>query len=264
MPQSTQLNIFPFNKGNTWVTSTNKNSISDNLCSNALFPVKVGATWMYLNTSDSLGNSIFSNTITALRPDGFTIESNSGNLYGTQDLSCTENGLVAPVTGGGVTIPAFSVQGISISDFNVSYASGLTLPTTIQQNMHWPYELKVSGKFILPGNQSVTMGGVISTNLEAGDIETITVPAGTFSAQRIQAVSTSPVTASFFGIGIPLTATANATFWLAPGIGFNQIRGNRSICRLNVHRHDNSTILFDPVIKNQAACTRLVIINLQT
>jgi hypothetical protein len=56
--------------------------------------------------------------------------------------------------------------------------------------------------------------------MQAEGTETVTVPAGTFAAQKIQANSTLRVTANFHGIGLPLTASATATFWLAPGVGW--------------------------------------------
>jgi DUF3108-like len=196
------------------------NPAADTLCSVALFPVQVGASWTYSNTSQNIGNSSFTNTITAVQPDGFTIASQSGNSSAIQNWACTTKGLLALSSGSRVSTPALSIAGVPPSDLTVSNATGVTLPSTIQPNMRWPYDLDVAGTFVLPGNQSISTNGTVSTLMQDQGADTITVPAGTFAAQKIQANSTMHVMADFHGIAIPLTASFDATLWLAPGVGW--------------------------------------------
>lgn len=219
-PRSTQ-NEFPAQYNlSSLITPSNSSAEISNRCSDSLFPVQLGASWTYTNTSDTIGNSNFTNSITAVRSDGFTITSRAGNATSIQNWSCTSNGLVALSTDNEATTPGLSIQGLSLTDLTVSHVTGLTLPFTIQPNMQWPYDLNVSGTFILPGNQTITANGTVSTILQASDMETITVPAGTFTAQKVQTNSTFHISGSYHGISIPLTALGKATIWLAPGVGW--------------------------------------------
>ncbi len=86
--------------------------------------------------------------------------------------------------------------------------------------MRWSYDLDAAGTFVLPGNQSISTDGTVSTLLQDQGTDTLTVPAGTFNVQKIQATSTMHVAANFHGIAIPLTASFNITLWLAPGVGW--------------------------------------------
>lgn len=116
--------------------------------------------------------------------------------------------------------PSLSIHRLSPADLTISQITGQTLPSTIQPDMHWSYDFNAAFIFVLPGNQSVTANGTISTVMQAVGKESITVPAGTFTAQRIQTNSTIHLSANYHGIGIPLTATINPIFWLAPGVGW--------------------------------------------
>jgi hypothetical protein len=99
--------------------------------------------------------------------------------------------------------PSLSIHGLSPADLTISQITGLTLPSTIQPDMHWSYDFNAAVIFVLPGNQSVTANGTISTVMQAVGKESITVPAGTFTGQRIQTNSTIHLSANYHGIGIP-------------------------------------------------------------
>ena len=191
--------------------------IGTGLCANTLAPVKAGATWTYRNTGGPVSPSTFTTTITEVRPDGFSTSTKLADT-GTaeQDWACKPEGLVA--LGTGPTGLALSLQGIKV-DLTVSNVSGVTLPAKVEAGMQWPYGFDVDGS-LSQGNLSATVKGNVSTASQANGTESVTVPAGTFDAMKVESVTTLSVTANYQGIPLPLTATLNTTFWFAPGVGW--------------------------------------------
>ncbi len=189
------------------------------LCTNTLFPVKKGAVWTYATSSETLGTSTFTSTITDVRADGFTTTTQVGQDSATQEWSCTPDGLLALSFGNGVSVLDFATQGIS-GNLSASNVSGITIPANIQPGAKWQYNMDVSGNIKQTSNNiSANANGKVVTDAQAMGIESITVPAGTFQATKIQATSNFNLITDFFGLGIPFSFSINSTFWLAPGVG---------------------------------------------
>ena len=66
---------------------------------------------------------------------------------------------------------------------------------------------------------SAVQRDVFSAMQEMGR-ETITVPAGTFEAVKIQSNSTIDISTSFEGIEVPVKFNGTTISWYVPGIGF--------------------------------------------
>ncbi len=191
--------------------------IGTGLCANTLAPVKVGATWTYRNTGGPISPSSFTTTMTAVRPDGFTTSTKiADGPSADQDWACKPEGLVA--LGTGQTALALELQGIKV-DLSASNMTGVTLPAKVEAGMKWPYGFDIDGS-LSQGNLSATVKGNVATAFQAIGTESVTVPAGTFDAMKVESVSTLSVTANYQGIPLPLTATLNTTFWFAPGVGW--------------------------------------------
>lgn len=202
----------------TPVPATATPAQNGDLCSNPFSPVKVGATWSYTNTVDS-SPSGFSTTITSVRPDGFTVTTRfDANTTADQRWACKAEGLIAQSLGAGQAALSLSIEGIK-ANLTTSNARGVTLPASVQPGMKWPYGLDIAGT-LTQGSLSANIKGTLDTSMEAIGMESVTVPAGTFNAMKVQSTSTFKVSADYFGFSVPLTSGVNATFWFAPGVGW--------------------------------------------
>ena len=72
----------------------------------------------------------------------------------------------------------------------------------------------------MPGDQQAQSSGVYSVTMQEMGRETITVPAGTFEAVKIQSNSTIDISTSFEGIEVPVKFNGTTISWYVPGIGF--------------------------------------------
>lgn len=199
-------------------------TISGDLCANTLAPVKTGATWTYnatgnANLNGASGSSTFTATISKVRADGFTVTTDFGdNVTSDQEWDCKPDGLLARSFGSGQAAFTMSSQDFTAS-FNTSNPSGITLPRDVDQHANWDYGLDLTGS-LAQGNLKADVKGNVGTEMHAAGTESVTVPAGTFDARKVQGTSTVHFTASFNGLDLPLTSVVNFTLWFAPGVGW--------------------------------------------
>ena len=189
-----------------------------NPCDNLYFPVKAGASWVYVGSGDLAESFNFTNMISVVRPDGFTLSSAFNNLNQTQEWSCTSEGLVALTFGGG---PAggISTQGLDI-EITTTNISGVSIPANLQPASAWNYSLDLAGSIILPDGQKGQAQGTMTTPMKAIGMESVSVPAGTFEALRVEGVPSINLTAIYLGLPIPVSFTGKVTLWFAPGVGW--------------------------------------------
>ncbi len=185
-------------------------------CSNPYFPVKQGATWTYKITGLPTGTSTYVDTITAVSQDKFTDSSVfDKKLTRTADWSCKPEGLLELSLGNGaVAVTSSNTQ----AEFTVTKSSGVTLPARISTGQSWTYQLDLQGKMTLQNTQTQSQG-TASYQLKALGNESVTVPAGTFNAMKVQIEGTFNVQVSVSGINMPIAVTDNSTAWYAPGVG---------------------------------------------
>ncbi|MBL8050041.1 MAG: hypothetical protein JNM46_02375 [Anaerolineales bacterium] len=188
------------------------------LCDNPLYPVKQNATWTYFNTGAPSGDFTYTDTITEVRTDGFTLTTQFEGLTRTQAWACETGGLKALEYGGGPTA-AITTQNASMS-FDTLQVTGISLPKEIVSGMQWLYSLTLEGTTTMPDGQQTTSNGTFTVNMQEMGNETITVPAGTFDAIKIQANSTIDIVGEFQGIQVPMTITGSTITWYAPGVGY--------------------------------------------
>jgi uncharacterized protein DUF3108 len=197
---------------------------SGDLCANTLIPVKAGATWTYnvagnANINGASGSSSFTATISKVRADGFTVTTDFGNnVTSDQEWDCKPDGLLATSFGSGQATFTISSQEFT-ANLDTSNPSGITLPRDIDQHTNWDYGLDLTGS-LAQGNLKADVKGNIGTEMHAAGTESVTVPAGTFDARKVQGTSTVRFTASFDGLGLPVTSVINFTLWFAPGVGW--------------------------------------------
>ncbi|MCS7012001.1 MAG: hypothetical protein NZL98_11575 [Anaerolineales bacterium] len=187
-------------------------------CDNPLFPVRLGATWEYHIISDI--PDTFTRRIVEVSATGFTEQDvfQSG-VTRTGQWACSEGNLIMLIPSGGGF--ASSVSGDNIdAQFITSGFEGITLPVEIRTGDSWTFRLVYEGEIRIgeirsPGKNEMTL------NCQAGQVETITVPAGTFQARRITCETIMNVTITYLPDQPPMTLsfTSIDDSWMAEGVG---------------------------------------------
>ena len=192
------------------------------LCSNPYYPVREGATWTYKNTGSPAGEFSFTDTITSVRDGGFTLTSQLGDLIRTQEWACQQEGLVALQLGGApaVTLSALGIQ----LDLEINNVSGVTFPKEIAAGSQWEHNLDFEGQVEMAGQSGEAQGNA-ATRFTAIGNETVTVPAGTFEAMKIQVEPSLNINVGFQLLSIPVTVGGTYTYWFVQDIGWVKASG---------------------------------------
>jgi hypothetical protein len=177
------------------------NQGSANLCDNPYLPVVEGATWSY-NLTTSSGSKISTDTITDVGNDAFLVETNQASLNFVVTWSCTPEGLNWLQSDGGMFSAVFQSGGT----VETLSSSGVFLPANVQPGDTWTTteEIHVVG---LGLDETFT----VTAAFNAVGMETVTVPAGTFNALRID------ITMSNSSQTLPVTLEGSS--WVVEGIG---------------------------------------------
>jgi hypothetical protein len=208
IPEPTDLAATP-------LVTTEQIPASSGQCANPLYPVVQGATWTYASAGPS-GPFTYTDTITEVRADGFTLTSQFADLTRTQEWSCAAEGLLA-LTFGGDHAGGLSADGLK-AEFTTTNPTGITLPSVITPGMGWTYGFNIQGTMTF-ADQSADGTGTVETALKEAGTESVTVPAGTFNATKVEATSTFNLIATYQGLDVPVTLTGVTTLWYAPGVG---------------------------------------------
>jgi len=196
------------------------------VCANAYYPVREGATWSYKSTSGPTGDFSFTDTITSVREDGFTLTSQFEGVTRTQEWACEPEGLVA-LQLGGPSAATLNTQDVQLN-LTVNNVSGVTFPSEIITGKEWQHMLEFEGELDIAGTPAEATGGAES-NFSALGIESVTVPAGTFDAMKVQVDSTITINATFQGISMPVAFSGTYTFWFAQGVGWVKASGTGEV-----------------------------------
>ena len=68
--------------------------------------------------------------------------------------------------------------------------------------------------------QSAEANGDESATFTALGVESVSVPAGTFEAMKVEVVTTININATFQGTTVPVTFTGTTTSWYVQGVGW--------------------------------------------
>ena len=198
----------------------------EGLCANAYYPVREGATWSYKSTGGPTGEYSFTDTITSVRDDGFTLSTQFGDLTRTQEWSCTPEGLVA-LQLGGAPAATLNAQNMQLN-LDVKNVSGVTFPSEINAGDQWQHNLDFEGKMKI-SNQEGAATGNAQTSFKAVGNESVTVPAGTFDALKIQIDTTLNINVWFQGISVPVSFSGSYNYWFVQGLGWVKASGTGSV-----------------------------------
>jgi len=200
--------------------------VEEGLCTNTYYPIRQGATWTYKSTGGPAGEYSFTDTIASVREDGFTLSTQIGDLTRTQEWTCTAEGISALQLGGA---PAAMLNSQDIQlNLNFNNATGVTFPRQINPGDQWQQTMDLEGNATMM-NEEAQATGKAQMNFSAIGNESVTVPAGTFEALKVQVDVTLNIDASYQGITLPVAFSGNYTYWFAPNVGWVKSSGTGNV-----------------------------------
>lgn len=222
-PQTTQTEPTQVTAPEAPVTSEGGMPVrGEGLCSNAYYPVRQGATWNYKSSGGSAGEYSFTDTLSSVREDGFTLSTQIGGVTLTQEWACKPEGLVA-LQFGGAPAAMLSAQNMQLN-LEMGNASGVTFPNEINAGDQWQHGLDLQGDVTVLGEQG-TATGTAENSFTAVGKESVTVPAGTFEAMKVQVDTTLNMNVSYQGLTVPVVFSGSYTYWFVQGIGWVKVSG---------------------------------------
>jgi hypothetical protein len=168
-------------------------------CSNPYYPVVNGATWVYETTG--VGQS--THTMTTGDNNQFTITITDDDSTFILEGQCTDDGIVLVDQG----MNAIYKDSQGGSTLTTQSEEGVSLPKDIQQGDEWSQTIKMSAS----GGEE-TLNSTINSDFKALGYESVTVPAGTFQALKIE--QSSSVTMNEVEL-----MTSNSLLWYVEGVG---------------------------------------------
>jgi uncharacterized protein DUF3108 len=198
----------------------------EGLCANAYYPVREGSTWTYKSTGGPTGEYSFTDTITSVGADGFTLSSQFGDLTRTQKWACKPEGLVA-LQLGGTSAATLNSENMQLN-LEVKNVSGVTYPSTLNVGDQWQHNLDFEGKMTV-ANQEGSATGNAQTSFNALGNESVTVPAGTFDALKIQIDTTLNINVSVQTVSVPVTFSGSYSYWFVKDVGWVKASGTGSV-----------------------------------
>lgn len=189
------------------------------VCANDYYPVVNGATWTYGGTGSS-GDFTWTSTITDVSGSSFTLTNQFTDVTATQQWSCADEGIVALQYGGGPEATLNTTSGLS-GAFETIDITGVSFPTHISAGDTWTQTYTIHGDMNVTEGQSATADGTVTQEYTAVGIESVTVPAGTFEAMKLEVSLHFDMQVSMgAGVTLPLAFDLQSTNWLVPGVGW--------------------------------------------
>lgn len=185
------------------------------LCDSPYFPVVEGATWSYAGTGLS-GPYNYTTTINAVTESGFTLTHTFSDLTATQEWTCTGDGIAALDYASGPEA-VVNTAGITAT-FETTGSTGLSMPKDLAIGETWTQSYDIAGEMNVAGN-AISATGTVSHTYTAVRVESVTTPAGTFTALVVEANSVFDLQGSMGIISMPFSFQSTTTNWWVEGIG---------------------------------------------
>lgn len=177
-------------------------------CDHPYFPAYPNTQWTYSGSAQNVGYTqrTVSNTGNAI-----VLENAYANgVKVTARMTCAKDGsLLQPqytsLTGGKIE--------------TLSY-TGATFPPPDRWNVgtKWSYSYRVRIT-VVTGGQTAVQTGTVKVDSTITSQEDVKVPAGTFSALKVDQVMTANLTNTLAGRSTPVNTTVKSTSWFANGVG---------------------------------------------
>jgi hypothetical protein len=174
-------------------------------CGNPFYPIVDGASWTYSITAQENAPTTATHSMAVIDDGSFTLTVQGDNSTFTLDGSCGDDGIILLDVPGVSATYSGDGGGSALSTTN---DDGVTLPNDIQVGDDWSQTISLTGG---SGGQ-VTLSATIATTYKALGYETVTVPAGTFYALKVEQNGSLTMN------GTPAFET-HGYLWYAQGIG---------------------------------------------
>jgi hypothetical protein len=184
-------------------------------CVNEFYPVVAGASWTYQFSDANLPG--FTRSITAVNADGFNDQDVfASGITRKGEWQCKDGTLTALQTNGDLSA---SVQSDYVSgDFKTTSWDGITLPASPKAGDTWTQTFVLEGVETVAGTQFNAKNETALT-CTAGTVESVTVPAGTFDALRVDCEIHTTITVTISGNDVQTPLSMTSTSWYAPNVG---------------------------------------------
>lgn len=172
---------------------------------NSYYPLVAGATWTYQADGMTYSQSVLEVTADSVR---VSVQFDSEEAM-EMTYQCGEDGvLVSSVLDG-------LVEGM---DFEILSQEGTSYPNVINVGDEWEEEIVMASTMTMEGMEMTTRT-TVATLTRATALESVTVPAGTFNALRLEGTSDITNVTVMMGMEIPVSMTSTTQTWLVEGIG---------------------------------------------
>ncbi|MCL6525913.1 hypothetical protein [Meiothermus granaticius] len=186
------------------------------LCDQPFSPARAGWEWQYRISGEH--NLTYSVRKTQLTDSGYVLLQQSPDRRQESRFRCTPEGIVpTDFGGGGITgrsggdfdanIKILDVKGVQIPDYDTWVVGG-----------GWKYVLTLGGT-AQQGPLRFNVEGNIEADHRIVALEAITVPAGRFTAYKVQITTQFRVVGKAGPIGFPFNRTFESTAWYVEGVG---------------------------------------------
>ncbi len=188
-----------------------KSAVGATACDHPYFPLRTGASWTYAGTDGTSTWSIPS------------ASGSAGSAEATMDISMSAGTMTVHWTCGSEGIVSYDFGNFSsptfgqVASLKVVDSSGTFLPPAdrLTPGSSWPTNFTLVMSASAQGF-SMEVNSKTSETWTAVGTETVSVPAGTFEALRVDGTSTS----SFSGMTVAVpVSTVNMSYWYAKGVG---------------------------------------------
>jgi hypothetical protein len=196
------------------------------LCDNLYYPNIVGDTWNYTGSTTATGAYTRTDSISNSSAESFSVQSNLSGVPYNVDYSCTQAGLVSvnPIQQYlGAILSSLNGQ----ASLNLVSNSGISLPNEISPGDTWQQIVEWEGSA-----QGFSTNGRLVFDYTATGYETVTVPAGTYDALKVNTSIRIEISSFRLQYG-----TYDITTWMAPNIGIIKSEGKSNVP--NVEFSDN-------------------------
>jgi len=193
-------------------TATAAAPVAAGECDNPFFPAVEGRVMTYRNTIPAFGESEFSHTFSDVTDSSFNVNIGVGDGESVvQKWTCSADGLLSPEM---AQMPGMA-EGMT---FEYIEASGATLPAGDQMTAGHEWTTHYVVEVTMPdlGQGAMSMSETVDlVNTVAGE-ESVTVPAGTFDAVRVDTTGMIAVSIA----GAPASnIEMSMVSWYAEGVG---------------------------------------------